>query len=309
MKLRLFILFLFVTKFSWAFPLTDSRNLALGGVVVAGTSIESALFINPAELSEANGLRTAFTQTRLSFSDFDFGISASFPLFKNQVGIGMGWDAVAARNQLLTGFVRDSNGQYVIDPGTGMPQTQVLGFFTQNTNQFYLSSGIRIGFLSLGASFKYFLSDFGGTEGMGMGFDFAAQARFSDDLLWGGTLFDLGESHVRYNDGTPDLVFPLAWASSLSWTFLQNSEFSVMAEPGVYKDAGDGLNDHWGGGLEGAWKKNVFLRVGINQDRLSLGVGLVAHPEKIFQEIRVDYAYLNHSPDGYPSRLTLSVAW
>ncbi|HEY5039351.1 MAG TPA: hypothetical protein VIJ93_09795, partial [bacterium] len=97
---------------------------------------------------------------------------------------------------------------------------------------------------------------------------------------------------------------------SLAWDFWKPGDFVFDAEPAISKELLNGSPPEGGGGLEVAWRQNVFLRAGYNnQNRLSLGVGLVAHPEKIFKEVRVDYTYLTQTPDGYPSRLTLTVEW
>jgi hypothetical protein len=309
MKFLISAVLIFVPCLSNAFPLTDARNLALGGLALSSTSLESAVFINPAALSQSEGLGTAFTQTRLSATDFDFGVSASFPLLKKQLGIGVGWDAQSSRNQVQTGFVRGPDGQYIIDPSTGMPQTQVLGFFTQTTNVAYLSLGLELFSFSVGGSLKYFLSDFGSLEGQGLGADLSCRAKLDDRFSLSAALYDLGDSVLRFNGGAPDQVESMSWAASLSWMFVRNDDISIMAEPGLRGDIrGNGVAA-WGGGVEGSWRQSVFVRGGYVQDRLSLGVGLVAHPGKVFQEIRVDYAYLDKSPDGYPSRLTLSVGW
>src|ERR1700679_480381 len=143
MGLKLWILLLSVfwgvVASGWALPNMDARNLALGGMAVADINISDALFLHPAVLSHAEGLEPSFTQTRLTASDFDFAAGASFPIISKSIGLGLGWDAVANQNQVLTGIVRDSNGQVIIDPNTGLPLTQILGFFTQSINTFYPS--------------------------------------------------------------------------------------------------------------------------------------------------------------------------
>lgn len=293
----------------FAFPLEDARNLALGGMAVASADTPSAIFINPAILTRTQELETSFTQTRLALDDFDFGFSVDFPLVKGEVGFGVGWSSVADQNQALTGVVRDQNGQIIIDPSTGQPLTQVLGFYTQNNNTVYASLAAKADFLSFGANLKFFLTDFGGLEGTGFGADVSAEAYFDQSLAWGATCFDLGNSVVDFHGGTPNLVTPASWMTSLYWKFLKSGSFSVSMEPGASEEFQEGAPFNWGVGLEGAWRNSIFLRAGGGSNQTGIGLGLVAHPGKIFREVRVDYTYLTQAPDGYPSRLTLSVGW
>ncbi len=206
MELKIFVSFIFIfwgiTAASWALPEMDARNLALGGMAVADINISDAMFLNPAVLSHAEGLETSFTQTRLTASDFDFAVGASFPIISKNIGLGLGWDAVANQNQVLTGIVRDSNGQVIIDPNTGLPLTQVLGFFTQSINTFYASLGVKVGFYSLGATLKYYLSDFGNYEGTGFGLDASLRADFSSNLYWGALISDINNSVIDFHGAT-----------------------------------------------------------------------------------------------------------
>lgn len=293
----------------FAFPMTDARNLALGGMALASAPQESAMFLDPALLGGSEKLRTTFSQIRLSPSDFDFELSGALPLVKDGIVVGLGWDGRITLNQEQTGIVRDSNGQVVVDPSTGLPLTQILGFFTQSNNVFYLSAGAKFGFYSMGASLKYFLQDFGSTEGNGFGLDLSSCFRFSDHLTLGTTLFDFGNTTVRYNQNQPALTYQSILMTSLACDFLKIADFSFLLEPGFSKGIWNQQPFQWAAGIEACWHKDVFARVGANQERLSFGVGLAVHPQKIFSEIKVDYTYLAESPDGYPSRLTLSVGW
>ena len=290
-------------------PLEDARNLALGGMAVASADLPTAIFLDSAVLSRSENLETSFIQTRLAYSDFDFGVSGSFPIIKKEMGVGIGWSSVAYQNQALTGIVRDQNGQIIINPTTGQPLTQILGFYTQSNNTLYVSYAVKVDLFSVGASLKYFISDFGGLEGTGFGTDLSLRADIDPRFSWGATLFDLGNSVVNFHGNTSNITSPAILMSSIYWRFLESNNFSVSVEPAV----SDGFHPdslfNWGAGLEGAWRKSIFLRVGGGSNQTGLGVGLVAHPVKIFKEVRLDYTYLTKAPDGYPSRLTLSVGW
>jgi len=313
MRLKLWILLLSVfwsiTAASWALPDMDARNLALGGMAVADITISDAMFLNPAVLSRAEGLETSFTQTRLTASDFDFAAGASFPIISKNIGVGLGWDAVANQNQVLTGIVRDSNGQVIIDPNTGLPLTQILGFFTQSINTFYASLGVKVGFYSLGATLKYYLSDFGSYEGTGAGLDVGLRADFSSNLYWGALISDVNNSVIDFHGETVNQTVPFTWTTSLYWKFLQVGEVTAAVEPSASNSFWDATVLDYGVGVELGWLKSIFLRASDTQQGFNMGIGLVAHPVKVFKEIRVDYTYLGQAPNGYPSRLTLSVDW
>lgn len=313
MKYRLLtvciFLFMFFSFPAWASPLSDGRSSALGGMSVASASPGVASFTDPAVLGDAENLTTSFSQVRFSDQNFAFQFSAGFPLVKDVIGLGVGWDNQVERNQALVGYVRDQNGQYVVDPVTGQPQTIVLGFFTEDSHVFYGSMGAHLGVLSLGTSLKYFISDFGSAQGRGWGMDLGVRLDPVPGLKIGATLFDVGNSTILFKGTAPDQTVPSLGVASLAWQFWSPGSFTFTAEPGVSMDVGDMRSFQAGGGLEVGWLNNVFLRTGYTGQNLELGVGLVAHPEKVFKEIRVDYAYLTQAPDGYPSRVTLSAVW
>ncbi|HJT24722.1 MAG TPA: hypothetical protein VJ873_09110, partial [bacterium] len=302
MKFPIFCFLLWFPSLLFALPLTDARNLSLGGLALASAPVESSLFLNPALLGGSEGLRTTYSQVRLSPDDFDFELSGAFPLIKGRIGLGLGWDAQISLNQQQTGIVRDSNGQVIVDPSTGLPLTQVLGFFTQSDNVFYLSGGANLGFCSLGASLKYYLQDFGNVEGQGWGLDFSGQVPLADGLALGAAFLDATSTTLIYNQGQPSLVYPQTLIGGLAWDFLKLGEFSFQMDPAVSMPVGNPQSLQWAAGLESSWLKSIFVRVGGNQNQLGFGVGLVAHPQKVFSEIKVDYTYLTRTPDGYPSR-------
>jgi hypothetical protein len=314
MKLKVCVSFIFIfcgiTAASWALPDMDARNLALGGMAVADITISDAMFFNPAVLSHAEGLETSFTQTRLTASDFDFAVGASFPIISKNIGLGFGWDAVANQNQVLTGIVRDSNGQVIIDPNTGLPLTQILGFFTQSINTFYASLGVKVGFYSLGVTLKYYLSDFGSFEGTGVGLDVGLRADINPNLYWGVLISDINNSVIDFHGETVNQTVPFTWTTSIYWKFLQVGEVTAAVEPSASNAFWDTSVLDYGAGIELGWLKSIFLRASdTQQSGFNMGIGLVAHPVKVFKEIRVDYTYLGQAPNGYPSRLTLSVDW
>lgn len=309
MRTQIFLVLLFTPIPLLASPLTDTRNLSLGGMVVSDPNIETSLFINPAYLSHADSFKTSFSQAKTSATNLDLEASAVFPVWKDSVGIGFGWDAQVAQNQQETGIVRDSNGQVVVDPTTGAPLTQILGFFTQNNNTFYCSLGAKAGFLSLGASLKYFLSDFGSMEGTGFGLDLGFHADISMELSIGSTLFDLQNTTINFQGNAPNTVISSTWMTSAAWNFWHDDHLSLLVEPGFSSVVADSSSFQWAAGLEGSWDKSIFARVGANQSRVSFGLGLVAHLGKVFNEVKIDYAYLGGNTNDFPSRLTLTTTW
>jgi hypothetical protein len=309
MRILIFSVLFYIPASLFALPLTDARNLALGGMVVSSSNIETSLFINPSYLSGADSFKTSFSQAKTSANNLDLEVSASFPTWKDNVGVGFGLDAQVAQNQQETGIVRDSNGQVVVDPVTGNPLTQVLGFFTQSNNVFYCSLGAKFGFCSLGASLKYFLSDFGNMEGTGFGLDLSFNAAISKDLSVGSTLFDLQNTTINFRGNAPNIVIPSTWMTSAGWNFWHDDHLSFLAEPGFSSAVSNPSSLQWAAGMEGSWDKSIFARVGVNQNRISFGIGLVAHLGKVFNEVKIDYAYLGGNTNDFPSRLTLTTTW
>jgi hypothetical protein len=292
-----------------ATPLTDARDLALGGMTISDIPPEVAVFGNPSVLSTSQAFKTSFSQTRLTANDFEYSIATCFPVAKGQIALGVGWDSMVSQNQQLTGIVRDSNGQVVVDPVTGMPLTQVLGFFTRNINSAYLSAGFKFGKFSIGVNLKGLLADFGNLEGYGVGMDIGARIDLASGVFWGGSFYDVGDTSIDFHGGTQNETMPMSWASSLSLKVIDDNGFSIFLEPAVSQPSFGYEGLRWQAALEASWMKDIFLRVGDNQDRPSFGIGLIVHPSKIISELKIDYAYLGGDENDYPSRLTLSIGW
>src|SRR5581483_816396 len=146
MKIRtLSMFFYFLSSLSLAqslvaggdIPWGDARTQSLGGLALAAIRPENGVFLEPAALAEAPGILTSFSQERFSAQDFSFDFAAAFPLVPGSLSLGVGWDNGVSRNEPLVGYVRDNNGQFVVDPVTGQPQTVILGYFTQEQHNFY----------------------------------------------------------------------------------------------------------------------------------------------------------------------------
>lgn len=281
----------------------------MGGNLRTSGHPSLAPFVNPALLTPAARVQTSFSQAKLSADTLTFQVAAGVPVGVPGLGLGLGWGAVVARDQIQREYVLDAEGRFVPDPVTGLPTTRLIGFFTRNDNTIFLSVDGKAGLLSLGASFKGLLTQFGGLRGQGWGFDAGFLLSPHERLALGGTLTDLGDTRLDFPGDDLDETLPSAVRVSAGWKFLEPGDFVLYAEPGVERVLGAGERVRWSAGLEVVYRGQLSLRAGSNRDRLSFGVGFATPLEKVLRAVRVDYAFLARGNGGYPSRLTLTVDW
>jgi|GEM_PF-6056779 len=284
-----------------------TRDLAMGGNVTATSDPATAPFTQPALLGGTPRLESSFSQARLDEETFLFQTDTVFPVLKG-FGLGLSWDEEVARDQVQTETVRDSNGQVVVDPTTGQPLQRLLGFFARNDNDWSLAAGATRGPFSLGGSVHYLFTQFGPLRGSGWGADAGAHWAGGDWFRASWVVRDLGDTRLRFPRSEWTVTREAAWAGSLA-ILHKVGDLSFGLEPGANRAwRREGRTD-WTGGLEAGYHQALFLRYGINRDRNSFGMGLVAKPPKVFKEVRIDFAYLARTGTPYPSRLTLTVVW
>jgi len=286
-----------------------AKVLSMGGGLVAGVPVENAAFLNPSGLADTTNFSTSFSQAKILSDTLAFQIGTAIPLKAGKWGIGIGWGSLVARDQVQTELVRDANGQLVVDPLTGLALTRLTGFFTRNDNQGILSVGYRWGGLRLGLSGKYLLTQFGGLKGRGFGTDLGANVQWTKRVDWGLVFYDLGDTKLRFQDTDFNETYPSTAQTTLLLKPAVGKDFSACLAPGLGLPLKSRSAVRWNGGLEVGYRGSLFLRGGVNRDRSSFGVGLVAHPAKVFREVRVDYAFLGGTGTGPPSRLTIAVTW
>lgn len=304
------LVFLVPSEVSIAAPPGGAREQSLGDLSTASVEFAASPFRNPALLAEVPSLYTAFSQAKLTFDTLNFQVSAAFPLYVRRLGLGVAWDTVVARDQEQRVIVRDGNGQVVVDPETGEPLTELLGFFTRNDNRIVVSAGARVGRLSLGAGAKGLFSAFGGRQAFGLGVDLGAAVALSRFWTFGASWRDVGNTRLNFQHEGDDETLFSALNVGTALRVQVSSDFSLVVEPawegGIRGQGGRGF----GAGAEFSYRGNLFLRAGSNRDRLSFGVGLSAGLGEGFSKVRVDYAYLARVGAGaFPSRLTLTLEW
>lgn len=287
-----------------------AREQSLGDLSTASVESVAAPFRNPAFLAGTPALHTAFSQAKLTFDTLNFQVSAAFPLHTGGLGLGVAWDAAAARDQAQQVIVRDGNGQVVVDPDTGEPLTELLGFFTRNDNKAVIALGAKAGRFSAGAGAKMLFTSFGGRQAFGFGADVGLAFPLSSFWTLGAVWRDIGDTRLNFQHaGEDEVVLSTAGVGSAFHAGFFGG-FSIMLEPAWEKEVQGRGGRGFGMGVELSYRKSLFLRAGINRDRWSFGVGLAAGRKGRFAGIRVDYAYLARVGTGaFPSRLTLNVEW
>jgi hypothetical protein len=269
----------------------------------------TSLFVNPALLMGAGRVESAFSQAKTSQDEMELQVSAAFGVVKGRLAVGFAWDARLSRDQQQTEWVRDGNGQVQVDPLTGLPMERLVGFFDRDENVFRAGLAGAVGPLALGAGGAYHHIQFGGRKAEGLGVDAGAVLRLGGGCV-GGVLRDVGDTKLRDRGGEGrDGTQRASFSGGVWWREGLTRDIALGFGGGAKGTIDRG--DRWGisGGWEASYRDGLFVRWGVNRDRMALGVGVVAHPSKGFKEVRVDYAYLARVGEGVPSRLTLSVAW
>lgn len=252
-----------------------SRDLALGGANIAGSSGYTAPFWNPARLAGVERFQVGGLHSRLYDSDVAyqyFGLAAptldwgGFALGVFRLGI----DGIEERDggNLLLGQIEDNR----------------LGFL--------FAYGRKISGYDLGAAIvmeHHSLGDYNATSSPGL--NLAVQRSFQPgwSTVKGISLVVMGRNVIRpsYKLVDEDTDYPTAFTGSFTVNLIPNASWDQSAALSAAVTKIDGADVRLAAGLEYSFYDLLFLRGGVRDSRLSFGAGLS------YRSIGFDYALVD----------------
>ncbi|HHM24252.1 MAG TPA: PorV/PorQ family protein [Bacteroidetes bacterium] len=266
-----------------------SRQMALGGAVVAFPQDPSTIYWNPAGLEYLSQKSvTLFYANFLQGTSYNF-VGFAYPtLYIGTFGIGVA--RVATGGIVRRGFLYESQGEFGYDE-----------------SEFYLSYGKFIrDRLSVGANVKFERQVIDNYSALGFGLDVGAMylldsdSPFLSNLRLGLMIHNAYAPRLKPGEVT-DFVphrIRVGIAKPVSFSEGMTPMFVLL---GV--ERGDRESLRYAAGLEYTYKDMGMLRLGFNSDGLTFGAGTV------FRQFQLDYAYakLGQGDFGASHRISFTV--
>ncbi len=266
-----------------------SRQMALGGAVVAFPRDPTTIYWNPAGLEYlSQKSATFFYAGFLEGTSYNF-VGFAYPtLYIGTFGVGVARIATA-------GIIR--RGEIY----------ENLGEFGYDQDEFYLSYGKMVrDRLSVGANVKFERQVIDNYSDVGFGLDIGALYQVDSDLFFLRNLRVGLMVHNAYaprlNPGQKTDFIPhrirLGFAKPLSLTDELNPLYLLFS-----LDKGDQESLRYAAGLEFSYQDVGMLRIGMNADGLTFGAGAV------YRQFQLDYAYarLASGDFGASHRISLTI--
>ncbi len=161
---------------------------------------------------------------------------------------------------------------------------------------------------SIGTNVKFIRKSIGENTAWGIGFDIGMLTSIKGNLQFGVNLQDITTTLIAWDTGTKELIVPnVKWGFSYpiifnSLEFLPAFDIDTRFEGRKFAsqlNAG-GISFDFHFGLEGAYKKLVYLRTGSDIGQLVAGAGIQ------LPKLRFDAAFMNHQALGDTYRLSVT---
>lgn len=230
------------------------RGLGMGGANVALANDASAIFWNPATLTNLQDRSLSFMHLPLpEGTNYDF---AAF-----------GWPTVdygtfsVGAFLLTTGDIerRDESGR-------------LLGNFSANQQMFLIGYGKQINrFLALGATLKLYGQSFDNSSAFGAGGDFGLKIALSEKIALGLNAQNIVSPSIRIDRDEETL--PITFKAGAG-VMLPISEGRHILSLEVDLDKTENIDPVFHAGGEFAFLNRYFLRAGYDVDQVNLGAGL-----------------------------------
>jgi hypothetical protein len=235
----------------------SARAKGMGDAFTSISDDGSAIFYNPAGISNINKFRILYMHSELAFDSYFDNIS----IIKNPFGIS---------------YIRlvSNDIPIVVSKDTNFYDTTNLYIERINylSHGIYVSSGFSIKFLKIGANFKIFEERTKFFKNRDYNFDFGFFKTF--EFLNLGLLlkdFDFKNNYSFLCIGLSSLIFE---------EILISAEFEKIFKKDIYK---------FRAGFEWNFSKYFKLRGGINGKDFTIGAGILS------SFLEVDYAFIMHS--------------
>jgi hypothetical protein len=276
------------------------RAQALGGGFTAVVDDITAAYYNPAGLIHLNNLQASFlhTQQLIASINYDF-IAFGFPQNSKRV-------FSISITRLGIDNIKDSRAAQVYfenDPENWRIDWEKVSTFNAADYVVTLSMAQKwFKGWAIGGSLKIIRRNLAEHTANGLGIDIGLQKRFYNKLLFGLNLKNTTTTLIVWDTGEKELVKPVLYLGSayilevnkLNSIFRPIIDVIIRAEDrnlSAKKNIGIFSADV-AGGIEYAFRKTLFLRIGIDEiSRMNAGVGIqIPH-------MRFDYAFANYDSE------------
>jgi tetratricopeptide (TPR) repeat protein len=259
------------------------RGLGMGGANVALANDASAIFWNPATLTNLQDRSLSVMHLPLpEGTNYDF---AAF-----------GWPTVDYGTFSLGAFLlttgdierRDASGR-------------LLGTFSANQQLFLVGYGKQINrFLSLGATIKMYGESFDNSSAFGAGGDFGLKLALTDNLVLGLNAQNILAPEIRVDRDAETL--PINFKAGAGFVLpISEGRHRLSLEADVDKSENVDPVFHVGG--EFAFLNQYFLRAGYDVDQINLGAGLR------FKFVTVGYTFRTQDNFDAQHRLSMDITF
>lgn len=265
---------------SYLFMGVGARALGLGGAFSAIANDATATYWNPAGLAAANPFQISFMHAVL-FLDTSFDFLATSVPTKSFGSFGAAFMALSSR-----GFEQRT----ALNEAVGEFDTRDLAFLLSWSTE--LSRRF-----SVGVTYKLVNQSILSQSGIGHGLDLGLKSQLSDYLSAGLILRNLIKPKVSPGESTQE--FPMQIGAGVAASLL-NEQLLLSAEYSKINGWGDPVLHM---GAEFRFANQVAVRVGVNDDNATFGLGLG------LDKLGVGYSNIGSSDLGSSHRFSLNYAF
>ena len=292
-----------------------ARALALGGSFTALANDVTAVYWNPAGLSQLNYPEASLMHAQRFAGIIKYNFAAFALPSGSRSSLGFGIIRLGIDDIIKTKLPRPDLrlGDIYEDNGRQFRNTPVEDYsFSDAEYGFFFSWAKRKSErLAYGASVKLLYKSFDENTAYGIGFDAAAQYQVNSHLLLGANLQDVSTTVLAWDTGLKELILPtlkIGAAVPFKTKFLpgkitplvdldfrfEGREFASQLAMGAAS-----VDFHFG--LEYAIFERFAARIGSDVGNFTAGAGL--H----FNKFNLDYAFMNHSELQETHRISVLV--
>ncbi len=278
-----------------------ARPLALGGAYIALVEDATAIYYNPAGLSELRQRQVTLlhSETFGSLLNHDFvGYAQPTRIGARSGAVGIGIYRLGGGGIKLTEWDFDRGRPVVVSEESHYDYQVTLG------------AGVKLSpELAFGTAAKVILRSAADNSAWGLGLDVGLQYRVSKSLRVGASLRDLTSTFLAYDNGTRESIYPsLRTGIALSQQLDQLTVTALFDGDILFESRDETAQLSLGGasvdthtGLEIGYDNLLYFRGGADIGKLTLGVGVA------FDRFRLDGAFLDHSDLDNSYRVSLNV--
>ena len=261
-----------------------ARSIAMGEAYTAITTDHSSIFYNPASLRFAKS-----HELQLMHKEWIAETSSEY-LGASVMGENFSYGFSALNTSVGEIEVRTKPGPA---EGTFSAQNFALGL----TVSFSVDEHLAIGLTGKFLYEKIFVD-----EASGYGFDIGGSYRYSNDLMFGASILNIGSMNVLRNQATE---LPTTVRVGAAYNYLEFDNIFLVGAADIVKTLKDNQT-HFNAGVEAKYDQLLSLRAGYktgySNTSFTAGFGV------IYGIIKLDYAFVPFS-EGFNSSHTFSISF